>query len=62
MLHELPHIVLHTLKDNVILILFLFLTYVVMEYLEHMTGDKTQKIVKKAGKVASGRKKRILSP
>lgn len=49
MLHELPHIALHTLKDNVILILFLFLTYVVMEYLEHKAGGHANELIKKAG-------------
>ena len=50
MIHMLLHIIEHTLVDGVKLIPFLFLTYLVMEYLEHKTGDKTQKIVKKAGK------------
>ncbi len=49
-MHTLIHILEHTLIDSLKLIPFLFLTYMVMEYLEHMTGDKTQKIVKKAGK------------
>lgn len=49
MLHELPHIVIHTLKDNVILILFLFLTYVIMEYLEHKAGGHANELIKKAG-------------
>ena len=50
MMHTLFHIIEHTLIDSVKLVPFLFLTYLVMEYLEHKTGDKTQKIVKKAGK------------
>ena len=49
MLHELPHIAIHTLKDNVVLILFLFLTYVVMEYLEHKAGGHANELIKKAG-------------
>lgn len=49
MLHELPHIIVHTLKDNVFLILFLFLTYLVMEYLEHKAGGHANELVKKAG-------------
>ncbi|MBQ8823355.1 MAG: arsenic efflux protein [Lachnospiraceae bacterium] len=49
MLHELSHIVIHTLKDNVFLILFLFLTYVVMEWLEHKAGGHANELIKKAG-------------
>ncbi|MBQ6695554.1 MAG: arsenic efflux protein [Lachnospiraceae bacterium] len=40
----------HTLLDNVKLIPFLFLTYLVMEALEHKAGDKTNQMVKKAGR------------
>lgn len=49
MLHELSHIAIHTLKDNVFLILFLFLTYVVMEWLEHKAGGHANELIKKAG-------------
>lgn len=38
-----------TLLDSVKLIPFLFLTYLVMEYLEHKTGENTERMVKKAG-------------
>lgn len=37
--------------DTAKLIPFLFLTYVVMEYLEHKTGEGTQEIIRKAGKL-----------
>ncbi len=40
-----------TLIDGIKLIPFLFLAYLLMEYLEHKTGDKTQKLVKKSGKL-----------
>lgn len=43
-------IILDTLIDGLKLVPFLFLTYLAMEYLEHKTGQKTQQIVKKAGK------------
>ena len=36
--------------DTAKLIPFLFLTYVVMEYLEHKTGEGTQEMIRKAGK------------
>lgn len=40
----------HTLLDNIKLVPFLFLTYLVMEALEHKAGDKTNQMVKKAGR------------
>lgn len=39
-----------TLIDGIKLIPFLFLAYLLMEYLEHKTGDKTKELVKKSGK------------
>lgn len=50
MLREILHILEHTIKDNILLILFLFLTYVVMEYLEHKAGGHANELIKKAGK------------
>lgn len=44
-------IIKDTLFDAIKLLPFLFLTYLLMEYLEHKTGDKTQNIVKKSGKL-----------
>ena len=49
MLHELLHIFMHTIEDNIFLILFLFLTYLVMEYLEHKAGGHANELIKKAG-------------
>ena len=43
-------VILETIIDTLKLIPFLFLTYLAMEYLEHKTGEKTQKLVRKAGK------------
>lgn len=40
-----------TLFDAVKLSPFLFLAYLLMEYLEHKTGDKTKKIVQSSGKL-----------
>lgn len=40
-----------TLIDAIKLIPFLFITYLLMEYLEHKTSDKTKEIVKKSGKL-----------
>lgn len=43
-------IIKDTLIDGIKLIPFLFIAYLIMEYLEHKTGDKTKKIVQKSGK------------
>lgn len=40
-----------TLIDGLKLLPFLFITYLVMEYLEHKTGEKTQNLIKKSGKL-----------
>lgn len=43
-------IILETLIDSIKLLPFLFITYLIMEYLEHKTADKTKNIIKKSGK------------
>lgn len=43
-------ILLDTLIDSIKLIPFLFLTYLAMEYLEHKAGNKTERMVQRAGK------------
>jgi len=44
------HVLEHTLIDNLKLLPFLFITYLVMEYIEHKTSDKTEDLIKKSGK------------
>lgn len=44
-------IIVDALLDTVKLLPFLFVTYFLMEYLEHKTGDKAENLVKKAGKL-----------
>ena len=51
MIHILEHTLLHTIEDSVKLLPFLFLTYLLMELLEHTTGGKVQNKIKNAGKV-----------
>ena len=41
---------LDTIIDGIKLLPFLFLTYLVMEYIEHKTGSKAAQIMKKSGK------------
>lgn len=40
----------HTLKDSIKLIPFLFVTYLLMEFLEHKTSSKINKTIEKSGK------------
>lgn len=44
-------IIQDTLIDGIKLLPFLFITYLIMEYLEHKTEHKTTKVVKNAGKL-----------
>ena len=47
---EILHIVEHTLLDSIKLLPFLFITYLIMEYLEHKTSSKINETIKKSGK------------
>lgn len=49
---ELFHIAEHTLIENISLIPFLFLTYLLMEFWEHKAGDKANRLVQKSGRFA----------
>ncbi len=40
----------HTILDTLKLIPFLFITYIIMELIEHHAGEKTENIIKKSGK------------
>lgn len=44
-------IVQDTLIDAIKLLPFLFITYIIMEYIEHKMGEKSKKAIKKAGKL-----------
>lgn len=39
-----------TLLDSIKLVPFLFITYLIMEYIEHKTSDKAKKAIQKSGK------------
>ena len=43
------HVILHTLLEGVKLLPFLFLSYLLMEWMEHKMGSKTKKVLAKAG-------------
>ena len=40
----------HSIIDSIKLVPFLFITYIIMELIEHHAGEKTEKIIKKSGK------------
>ncbi len=50
MLHFLYDIGQDAFLDTIRLVPFLFLTYVVMEWLEHRTGSRTMAVIRKAGR------------
>lgn len=44
-------VLLETIVDSIKLLPFLFITYLIMEYLEHKTEKKTKNIIQKSGKL-----------
>ena len=50
--HWFEEIFLHGLLDTLKIIPFLFLTYLLMEFIEHRAGDKAERFMKKAGAFA----------
>lgn len=44
------HILEHTILDTIKLFPFLFITYLIMEYIEHKMGEKSKNTIKKSGK------------
>ena len=51
MLHTLEHVVVHAIEDNLSIIPFLFITYCIMESMEHAVSTKTEGMVKYSGKM-----------
>jgi len=51
LLEHLPEILLHSLKETAVLIPFLFFTYLLMEFLEHKSGDAAAKWLRGSGKI-----------
>ena len=50
MLHILEHVVHHAIEDSITILTFLFITYLVMEYLEEKMNAKTVAVLKKTEK------------
>ena len=44
-------IIIDTLIDSIKLLPFLFITYLIMEYIEHKTKEKTKETIKRSGKI-----------
>lgn len=51
LLHVLEHTVIHTLTDTLKILPFLFLTYLLMEFLEHKAGGAPERWLRGSGKV-----------
>ena len=45
------HLMEHTLKDTIGILPFLFLSYLLMEWLEHRAGERAACVLKRSGKV-----------
>lgn len=51
LLHHLPHILSHSVLDTLKLVPFLFLTYLLMEFLEHKSGDAATRWLRRSGRI-----------
>lgn len=51
MLHELLHAVEHTFEESIAIIPILFVTYILMEWLEHKAKDKSLNMIRFSGKL-----------
>ena len=47
--HFLDEVLLHGLLDTLKIIPFLFLTYLLMEFIEHKAGEKAEQFIQRAG-------------
>ena len=50
-LHQIPEIALHTLLDTLKIVPFLFLTYLLMEFIEHKSGNVATNWLRTSGKI-----------
>lgn len=51
MLHTLEHVIIHAVEHNLGIIPFLFVTYCIMEFMEHAVSAKAEGAVKYSGKM-----------
>jgi len=49
-MHEILHILEHALLDTLKILPFLFITYLIMEYIEHKTSEKVKNTIQKSGR------------
>ena len=49
-MHEFLHILLHTLEHGLHILPFLFLAFLIIEFIEHKLSNKNLKLIKKSGK------------
>ena len=49
-MHEILHVLEHTAIETLRLLPFLFITYLLMEYIEHKTSEKAKEVIQKSGK------------
>ncbi|MGN0329693.1 MAG: putative manganese transporter [Kineothrix sp.] len=52
MLQEMMHMIEHTFEDTLNLLPFLFLTYLLMEYIEHRMKERTKLAIERSGRFA----------
>ncbi len=50
-MHELIHVLKHTIIDTIKILPFLLVAYLIMEYIEHKTTNKTRETIKKSGRI-----------
>ena len=51
MLHEIVDAVEHTFEESIVLVPILFITYILMEWLEHKAKDKSLNVIRFSGKL-----------
>ena len=49
-MQEILEVLKETAIDSIKLLPFLFITYLIMEYIEHKTSNKVKKVIEKSGK------------
>lgn len=51
LIEELPHLLLHSLLDTLKIVPFLFLSYLLMEYLEHRADGRLESTLRRSGRI-----------